>query len=118
MHAARVRVNDGRCLVLRACAQHGNMRRGMVEHRRRELCMRALLSVYDKTGLIPFARELQDLGLELISTGGTLQALRDADITASSVAEITGSPEILGGRVKTLHPAVHAGLLVNRADAE
>ncbi|HWE61328.1 MAG TPA: bifunctional phosphoribosylaminoimidazolecarboxamide formyltransferase/IMP cyclohydrolase [Chloroflexota bacterium] len=80
--------------------------------------MRALLSVYDKTGLIPFARELQDLGLELISTGGTLQALRDADITASSVAEITGSPEILGGRVKTLHPAVHAGLLVNRADEE
>lgn len=80
--------------------------------------MRALLSVYDKTGLVPLGKELHDLGVELISTGGTLQALHDAGVPATSVAEITGAPEILGGRVKTLHPAIHAGLLANQADGD
>jgi phosphoribosylaminoimidazolecarboxamide formyltransferase/IMP cyclohydrolase len=72
---------------------------------------RALLSVSDKTGLVPLASELVDLSFELISTGGTAGALRDAGIAVTDVAEVTGFPEIMDGRVKTLHPAVHAGLL-------
>jgi len=71
----------------------------------------ALLSVSDKRGLVPFARGLVDLGFQLLSTGGTLQALKDAGIPARKVSEHTGSPEILGGRVKTLHPRIHGGLL-------
>src|SRR5690242_2272130 len=71
----------------------------------------ALLSVSDKRGLVPFARGLVDLGFQLLSTGGTLQALKDAGLPARKVSEHTGSPEILGGRVKTLHPRVHGGLL-------
>jgi phosphoribosylaminoimidazolecarboxamide formyltransferase/IMP cyclohydrolase len=71
----------------------------------------ALLSVSDKRGLIPFARGLADLGFELLSTGGTLKALTEAGIPARKVSEHTGSPEILGGRVKTLHPRIHGGLL-------
>ena len=78
--------------------------------------MRALLSVYDKTGLIELGRELAELGVELFSTGGTLQALRDGGIEARAIEALTGQPEILDGRVKTLHPAVHAGLLADRAD--
>ena len=78
--------------------------------------MRALLSVYDKTGLVTLGKELHELGVELISTGGTLQALKDAGIPATAVAEITGFPEILDGRVKTLHPAVHAALLADRSN--
>jgi phosphoribosylaminoimidazolecarboxamide formyltransferase/IMP cyclohydrolase len=72
---------------------------------------RALLSVSDKTGLEPLARGLVDLDFELISTGGTARALRDAGLPVTDVAEVTGFPEIMDGRVKTLHPAVHAGLL-------
>ncbi|MCS7171802.1 MAG: bifunctional phosphoribosylaminoimidazolecarboxamide formyltransferase/IMP cyclohydrolase [Armatimonadetes bacterium] len=79
---------------------------------------RALLSVTDKTGIVDFAQGLRELGFELISTGGTARALRDAGIPVTSVAEVTGFPEILGGRVKTLHPAVHAAVLARRADAE
>jgi len=71
----------------------------------------ALLSVSDKRGLVPFARGLVDLGFQLLSTGGTLQALKDAGLAARKVSEHTGSPEILGGRVKTLHPRIHGGLL-------
>jgi len=71
----------------------------------------ALLSVSDKRGLVPFARGLVDLGFQLLSTGGTLQALKDAGLPARKVSEHTGSPEILGGRVKTLHPRIHGGLL-------
>ena len=78
--------------------------------------MRALLSVYDKTGLATFARGLLDLGWELISTGGTLAFLRDHGLPAISVEDVTGSPEILGGRVKTLHPAIHGGILGRRDD--
>ena len=72
---------------------------------------KALLSVSDKTGLVPLANSLIDLSFELISTGGTARALRDAGITVTDVADVTGFPEIMDGRVKTLHPAVHAGLL-------
>lgn len=75
---------------------------------------RALISVSDKTGVAEFARGLQELGIEIISTGGTAQALQEAGIRVTLVAEVTGFPEILGGRVKTLHPAVHAGILAQR----
>ena len=73
--------------------------------------MLALLSVSDKRGLVPFAQALVKLGFELISTGGTLRALEDAGIPAQKVSEYTGMPEILGGRVKTLHPKIHGGIL-------
>jgi phosphoribosylaminoimidazolecarboxamide formyltransferase / IMP cyclohydrolase len=75
---------------------------------------RALLSAWDKTGLIDFARELVGLGVELISTGGTASALRDAGLDVTDVASVTGAPGILDGRVKTLHPAVHGGILARR----
>ncbi|HVC80078.1 MAG TPA: bifunctional phosphoribosylaminoimidazolecarboxamide formyltransferase/IMP cyclohydrolase [Chloroflexota bacterium] len=78
--------------------------------------MRALLSVHDKTGLVDLGRELRELGVELISTGGTLNALREGGVEVTSVADVTGAPEILDGRVKTLHPTIHAGLLADRAN--
>jgi phosphoribosylaminoimidazolecarboxamide formyltransferase / IMP cyclohydrolase len=71
----------------------------------------ALLSVSDKRGLVPFAAGLLELGFQILSTGGTLQALTAAGLSARKVSEYTGSPEILGGRVKTLHPKIHGGLL-------
>jgi phosphoribosylaminoimidazolecarboxamide formyltransferase/IMP cyclohydrolase len=79
---------------------------------------RALLSVSDKTGVVDFARELQSLGWELISTGGTAKALRAANLRVKDVSEITGFPEMMDGRVKTLHPAVHGGLLARRDVAD
>jgi phosphoribosylaminoimidazolecarboxamide formyltransferase / IMP cyclohydrolase len=79
---------------------------------------RALISVSDKTGVAEFARGLADLGVEIISTGGTATALRERGIEARDVADLTGSPEILDGRVKTLHPRLHAGLLAVRDDPE
>jgi phosphoribosylaminoimidazolecarboxamide formyltransferase/IMP cyclohydrolase len=79
---------------------------------------RALLSVSNKSGLIEFARGLHALGWELLSTGGTARALRDADIPVRDVSEVTEFPEMLDGRVKTLHPAVHGGLLARRDVAE
>ena len=78
---------------------------------------RALLSVSDKTGLVPFARTLAAAGVELLSTGGTAKALRDAGLTVKDVSEHTGFPEMLDGRVKTLHPRVHGGLLYLRGNA-
>jgi phosphoribosylaminoimidazolecarboxamide formyltransferase / IMP cyclohydrolase len=75
---------------------------------------RAILSVYDKTGLVEFARGLVELGFELIASGGTARALSAAGLPVTQVDQITGSPEILGGRVKTLHPAVHGGILARR----
>ncbi|MFL5335777.1 MAG: bifunctional phosphoribosylaminoimidazolecarboxamide formyltransferase/IMP cyclohydrolase [Geminicoccaceae bacterium] len=75
---------------------------------------RALLSVHDKTGLVELARHLSGLGVELVSTGGTASALRGAGIAVTEVSEVTGAPEILGGRVKTLHPGVHGGILARR----
>ena len=74
----------------------------------------ALLSVWDKTGLVEFARELSGMGAELISTGGTLKALKAAGLPVRSVSDLTGFPEILDGRVKTLHPVLHSGILARR----
>lgn len=79
---------------------------------------RALISVSDKTGVIDFAKGLVELGCEIISTGGTFKALRDAGVPAIRVDEVTGFPEVLDGRVKTLHPAIHAGILAIRGKAE
>jgi len=79
---------------------------------------RALISVFDKTGIVEFARELSALGIEIVSTGGTAKMLRDAGIAVRDVADLTGWPEMLGGRVKTLHPKVHGGILYQRAKAE
>jgi phosphoribosylaminoimidazolecarboxamide formyltransferase/IMP cyclohydrolase len=79
---------------------------------------RALISVSDKTGVVDFARGLAALGVEIVSTGGTATALREAGIEVRDVSDLTGSPEILGGRVKTLHPRLHAGLLALRDDPE
>jgi phosphoribosylaminoimidazolecarboxamide formyltransferase/IMP cyclohydrolase len=78
---------------------------------------RALLSVSDKSGIVDFARALSDHGVELVSTGGTASALRDAGLTVLDVAELTGFPEMMDGRVKTLHPTVHGGILAVRDDA-
>ncbi|HET9406231.1 MAG TPA: bifunctional phosphoribosylaminoimidazolecarboxamide formyltransferase/IMP cyclohydrolase [Candidatus Sulfotelmatobacter sp.] len=77
---------------------------------------RAILSVTDKTGLVDFARKLSDLGVELISTGGTAKLLRDSGIAVKDISELTGFPEMLDGRVKTLHPKVHGGILHRRED--
>src|SRR6185312_17040404 len=79
---------------------------------------RALLSVSDKTGLVPFARELAARGVALISTGGTAKTLADAGLPVTEVAAVTGFPEMLDGRVKTLHPAIHGGLLARRDRAD
>ncbi len=79
---------------------------------------RALVSVSDKTGVAEFAKGLAALGVEILSTGGTAAALREAGVEVTDVAEFTGQEEILGGRVKTLHPRLHAALLARRADAE
>ena len=80
--------------------------------------MRALLSVSDKTGLADFARGLAELGWELVSTGGTARALRQADLAVQDVSDVTDFPEMMDGRVKTLHPAVHGGLLARRDEPE
>lgn len=79
---------------------------------------RALLSVSDKTGLIAFAQTLAAAGVELISTGGTAKALRDAGLTVKDISDHTGFPEMMDGRVKTLHPKVHGGLLYIRGNAQ
>ena len=79
---------------------------------------RALLSVSDKAGLAAFGARLHALGVDLLSTGGTARALRDAGLPVTDVAEVTGFPEILGGRVKSLHPAIHGGILARRTDPD
>ncbi len=84
----------------------------------RIMVARALLSTSDKTGLAELAAGLADLGVELISTGGTARALREHGLTVSDVSAVTGFPEIMDGRVKTLHPAIHGGFLGVRGDAE
>ena len=71
----------------------------------------ALFSVYDKKGLLPLAEGLRALGWAILATGGTLKALRDGGVEVREVAEFTGAPEAFGGRVKTLHPRIHGGLL-------
>jgi phosphoribosylaminoimidazolecarboxamide formyltransferase / IMP cyclohydrolase len=80
--------------------------------------MRALLSVYDKTGLVDLARGLRELGWELVASGGTAATLEEAGIDHVEVADLTGAPEMLGGRVKTLHPTIHGGILADRATPE
>ena len=79
---------------------------------------RALLSVSDKTGIVELGKRLVDLGWELISTGGTHKALQEAGLPVTGVSEVTGFPECLDGRVKTLHPAIHGGLLAMRSKPE
>src|SRR5947207_10941509 len=79
---------------------------------------RALLSVSDKTGIVEFARGLADLGIEIISTGGTARELANAGISVRSISDLTGFPEIMDGRVKTLHPKLYAGLLAVRSNPE
>src|ERR1700726_276613 len=80
--------------------------------------MRALLSVSDKTGLVEFARGLIEHGYDLIATSSTSGALAEAGVGAQPVADVTGFPEMLDGRVRTLHPAIHAGILARRDDPE
>ena len=75
---------------------------------------RALISVSDKTGLIDFARGLSGHGVELVSTGGTAKAIKDAGIPVKDVSDLTGFPEMMDGRVKTLHPKIHGGILARR----
>jgi len=82
------------------------------------LVKRALLSVSDKTGIVELARGLESLGVKIISTGGTAKILRDAGIEVTDVSEVTGCPEMMGGRVKTLHPRIHGGLLCLRESQE
>src|SRR5687767_12646660 len=79
---------------------------------------RALISVSDKTGVVDFARELKNFGVEIISTGGTAKTLREAGIDARDVSDVTGFPEMMDGRVKTLHPKIHGGLLGIRDNPE
>lgn len=79
---------------------------------------RVLISVTDKTGIVEFAKELFSLGIEIISTGGTAKVIRDGGVKVLDISEFTGFPEILGGRVKTLHPFVHASILLKRDDPE
>jgi len=88
----------------------------MTDHLRR--VRRALISVSDKTGLIDFAKALAKHGIELVSTGGTAKAIADAGLKVIDVSELTGFPEMMDGRVKTLHPKVHGGLLAIRDNAE
>lgn len=78
----------------------------------------ALLSVSDKTNLLPFAKKLHELGLILVASGGTAKSLRDAGLPVEDVSNITGAPEMLGGRVKTLHPAIHAGILARLTESD
>src|SRR3982074_1176925 len=80
--------------------------------------MRALLSVSDKSGVAGFARGLRRLGYELFATGSTLKAIQDAAVDARPVSELTGFPEMMDGRIKTLHPGVHAGILARRDKPE
>ena len=80
--------------------------------------MRALISVSDKTGVVDFARGLRELGWEVIATGGTMKLLRESGVEVINISDVTGFPEICDGRVKTLHPNVHGGLLARRDDPE
>src|SRR5918994_5892131 len=79
---------------------------------------RALLSVSDKTGVVDLARALVEEGIELISSGGTAREIAEGGIPVTKVADVTGAPEILDGRVKTLHPKIHGGILADRRKPE
>ena len=77
--------------------------------------MRALISVYDKTGIIETAKALAEIGWDIVSSGGTATALKEAGVDVTPVEEVTQSPEMLDGRVKTLHPNIHGGILADRS---
>ena len=79
---------------------------------------RALISVSDKSGIVEFAKGVSEVGAEIISTGGTAKLLREAGLKVRDVSELTGYPEMLDGRVKTLHPKVHGGILAVRSNPE
>ena len=79
---------------------------------------RALVSVYDKTGIIELGRDLSRRGFEIVSTGGTARALTGAGLAVTGVSDLTGFPEMMDGRVKTLHPALHGGILASRDRAD
>ena len=79
---------------------------------------RALISVTDKTGVAEFAKALHEMGVEIISTGGTARVIREAGVPVTDVSEVTGFPEMLDGRVKTLHPKIHGGILAIRSNPE
>lgn len=78
--------------------------------------MKALISVSDKTGIVELSKELESMGVEIISTGGTYKKLKEEGVNAIEISELTGFPECLDGRVKTLHPIVHAGILAMRSN--
>src|SRR5579864_7183400 len=80
--------------------------------------MQALISVYDKTGIVDFASGLRELGVKITATDGTGEFLRENGVEVTTVSSITGYPEILGGRVKTLHPAIFGGILADRGDEQ
>ena len=80
--------------------------------------MKALISVSDKTGVVEFATSLKEMGWEIIATGGTMKMLREAGLPVTGISDVTGFPEICGGRVKTLHPKVHGALLGRRDNAD
>jgi phosphoribosylaminoimidazolecarboxamide formyltransferase/IMP cyclohydrolase len=82
------------------------------------MTQRVILSVFDKTNLVDFARELIELGWELVASGGTARLLRENGLPVRDVADITTAPEMLGGRVKTLHPAVHGGILARDLESD
>lgn len=82
------------------------------------MAKRALLSVSDKTGIVEFAKKLEQKGFEILSTGGTAKTLRENGIKVTGVSDVTGFPECLDGRVKTLHPMIHAGILAIRSNEE
>ena len=84
----------------------------------RKKISRALVSVYDKTGLVELGKSLEKNGIEILSTGSTAKTLRDAGVAVIPVEEYTGFPEMLGGRVKTLHPRIHGGILADQNDPD
>lgn len=86
------------------------------KNNRRLFVLKALISVSDKTGIVEFAKELEELGIEIISTGGTYKKLKEEGVKAIEISDLTGFPECLDGRVKTLHPKVHAGILAMRSN--
>src|SRR5438874_3301751 len=88
------------------------------DHGSGEMTLRAILAPYDKTGLVELARGLRELDVELYATGNTQRILRENDVDVRPVSDLTGFPEILDGRVKTLHPAVHGGILARRDKPE
>ena len=80
--------------------------------------MTAVLSVSNKTGLTEFAKLLNSVGLKLVASGGTAKSLRESNLPVKDVSEVTGAPEMLGGRVKTLHPAIHGGILSRKLESD